>query len=359
MNRNTIGMEEAMFFSQLLNSCSALELLKQILANSHHAIVITDADRANGYRIVYANKVFCYHTGYDLAELVGQSPSIFQGPQSNQRVLAKLSKALQERGYFYGSSINYRKDGSMYPVEWNISAILDSEGKPTHYISMQKDLTNMLALVEQVKYSNEIFKEHLLDKSNKESRRTNPKVIEELKKNAKLYNANFRSQTNCELFEEAFFDFSPGEKGALGARTDKAPLSAEHYWSENPIFEEDLAGIRDVLQELEAEIYLIESNGITHQRCQNVAKYYKEVANGLFFCVEFNDGALLIDEVAETLKAQSGDDSFPAELLVMFNNDLFSWINDVFVTKRAQDIYEGEKNTITAGNQLMSFINVN
>ncbi|MBD1584517.1 PAS domain-containing protein [Pseudoalteromonas sp. S16_S37] len=357
MDNRTSSLEESAFFSQLMHDCSVLQLLRQVLMHSHHAIVITNADHSQGYPIVYANKVFCEHTGYELAELVGRSPRILQGPDSNHKVIAKITPSLQKNGYFYGSSINYRKDGSIYPVEWNISEIKNEEGTVTHYISMQKDLTNLKRIAEQIKDTNELFKRFYATQAKLNAVKTgfNDKVVETIKSNEKIYNGNLRSQENEELFEDAFFDFSPNEMGALGNKIEKSPISAQVFWQESPIAEDDVISLTESIRELDSEIGMAEALD-SNVNYLNIAKYMKEIANNLYFCVEFNDGALMIDEVANALSKLSDTSQIPIEMLSMFNKDVSDWIDSVFVHKDAENIFSGENNTVAAGNQLLSFI---
>ncbi|KZN33348.1 hypothetical protein N474_17030 [Pseudoalteromonas luteoviolacea CPMOR-2] len=349
-------MEEMLFFSQMLNECSPLTLLQQILIHSHHAIVITDADDKAGYRIVYANPVFCRHTGYELAELVGMSPKILQGPKSNKRVIEKLTPSLKERGFFYGASINYRKDGSMYPVEWNISEIKNEQGQVTHYISMQKDLSNFKRLAEQVKKSNENFKNFYLSTTKKDKNAENNDVVESLKSNEKIYAGGLRNDQNADLFEDAFFDFSPDELGALGNKIDKGTLSANDFWVENPIDEEDISALVESIQEVDVELGLLQSQGQSKERLENIANGFKEVANNLYFCVEFNDGALIIDEVANILMTLEDGHKFPVDTLLTFNKEVYEWLDGAVISKTTDNIFEGENNTIAAGNQLLLFL---
>ncbi|MBQ4876670.1 PAS domain S-box protein [Pseudoalteromonas luteoviolacea] len=349
-------MEEMLFFSQMLNECSPLELLKQVLMHSHHAIVITDADASAGYRIIYANPVFCRHTGYELAELVGMSPRILQGPKSNKRIIEKLTPALKEHGFFYGASINYRKDGSMYPVEWNISEIKNEQGEVTHYMSMQKDLSNFHRLAKQVKKSNENFKDFYLSTTKKDKAHANKEVLDALKDNQKIYAGGLRNDENADLFEDAFFDFSPDEMGALGNKVDKGELSAEEFWRENPIDDEDVSALIESIQEVDVELGLLQSQGQSKERLENIANGFKEVANNLYFCVEFNDGALIIDEVANILMILEESHEFPVDVLVTFNKEVYEWLDGAVITKNADNIFEGENNTIAAGNQLLLFL---
>lgn len=117
-------------------------LLRSALEQSFNSVLITDAQPGPmGPRIVYANPAFCEMTGYSAAELLGQTPRILQGAQTSPEVLQTLRECLQADRFFRGSTINYRKDGRPYTVEWNISQVKDEAGVTTHYVSVQQDIS--------------------------------------------------------------------------------------------------------------------------------------------------------------------------------------------------------------------------
>ena len=60
-------------------------------------------------------------------------------------VIDRLRQCLRDGTYFHGSTINYRKDGRPYTVEWNISPVRDPAGEITHFISVQQDISNLMA----------------------------------------------------------------------------------------------------------------------------------------------------------------------------------------------------------------------
>ncbi|MBM9498932.1 PAS domain-containing protein [Leptospira sp. 201903071] len=117
--------------------------LYEILVNQiSDSILVTEALLDSpGPRIIFANPAFCKMTGYRLQELIGQTPRIFQGPLTNRKTMVDLKQALQSGSDFSGETINYKKDGSSYNVEWHISAIRDGESKILYYISIQRDIT--------------------------------------------------------------------------------------------------------------------------------------------------------------------------------------------------------------------------
>lgn len=113
---------------------------------SYNAVLMTDANTDNqGHRIVFANQAFLRMTGYSEDELLGQDPRMLQGPETNRAVIDRLRQCLQDGIYFQGSTINYRKDGRPYSVEWNISPVRNQAGEITHFISIQHDVSNLMA----------------------------------------------------------------------------------------------------------------------------------------------------------------------------------------------------------------------
>lgn len=117
-------------------------MFKSAVEQSFNAVVITDASfEQNGPHIVFANHAFCRMTGYSESELLGCSPRILQGEFTDLQVIAELRHCLKHNLYFHGSTVNYRKDGTPYYVEWNISPVRIDNGDVTHYVSVQQNVT--------------------------------------------------------------------------------------------------------------------------------------------------------------------------------------------------------------------------
>ena len=117
-------------------------LLALALANSNDAVLITDAQlAAPGPHIVYANPAFTAMTGYATHEVLGRSPRILQGLDTSPTVLQTLRDCLRSGTNFVGEAINYRKDGSPYSVAWSISPLHDDNGKISHFVAIQRDVT--------------------------------------------------------------------------------------------------------------------------------------------------------------------------------------------------------------------------
>jgi PAS domain S-box-containing protein len=122
---------------------SRLILLMSAIEAADEAIVITDSQLdPPGPRIAYVTPGFEKVTGYAAAEVIGKTPRILQGPRSDRKVLARLKQTLGRGERFRGETINYRKDGSEYSVEWHITPVRNEHGEVTHFVSVQRDVTD-------------------------------------------------------------------------------------------------------------------------------------------------------------------------------------------------------------------------
>jgi PAS domain S-box-containing protein len=124
----------------------------------HDMVVVTEAQVQPGSairRILYVNPAICSHSGYSREELLGQSPSIFQGPRTDPQQIRKMSEALKRWEPVNETLINYRKDGTPYWTEMKIVPISDEAGWCTHWISIQRDITATMQLQQSLQSKNE------------------------------------------------------------------------------------------------------------------------------------------------------------------------------------------------------------
>lgn len=123
-----------------------LRLLRAAVEASGEAILITSAELdPPGPRIEYANPAFTRMTGYGLDEILGRTPRLLQGPDTDRAVLDRLRTALQAGEATHGEALNYRKDGTAYVVEWLITPVREADGRITHWVSTQRDVTERRA----------------------------------------------------------------------------------------------------------------------------------------------------------------------------------------------------------------------
>ena len=123
-----------------------LRLLKAAVEASGEAVLITSAETDEpGPVIAYANPAFMRMTGYEAHEVIGRSPRLLQGPDTERSVLDRMRAALAAGEPFQGEAVNYRKDGSTYTVEWLITPVREVDGRVTHWVSTQRDVTERRA----------------------------------------------------------------------------------------------------------------------------------------------------------------------------------------------------------------------
>lgn len=114
-----------------------------VLDHLADGVLATDADldRPGGPRIVYVNLAFAEITGYEAGELLGRSPRVLQGPDTNPELIERLAEDLRHGRPFAGQATNYRKDGTPFTMEWSIAAVPGEDGAPAWFVAVQRDAT--------------------------------------------------------------------------------------------------------------------------------------------------------------------------------------------------------------------------
>ena len=123
--------------NQLGDDQTLLENALEIsLDNNPSSVMLTRAEA--GYPILYVNPAFTKLTGYSFDEVAGKDPGILQGPKTDQKLLERLREKLDSGKTFHGKTVNYRKDGSEFIMEWKIFPITNSEKRATHFLAFQE-----------------------------------------------------------------------------------------------------------------------------------------------------------------------------------------------------------------------------
>jgi PAS domain S-box-containing protein len=122
---------------------SRSEFLHSALVTLNEMVLVTEAEPigGEGHRIVMVSEALERFSGYRAEELIGKTPRIFQGPQTDRAVLERVRAALTRWERVQVELLNYRKDGSSCWVELDIAPIADEKGWYTHWIAVQRDIT--------------------------------------------------------------------------------------------------------------------------------------------------------------------------------------------------------------------------
>jgi PAS domain S-box-containing protein len=108
-------------------------------------VTTTELDRP-GPLIVYVNPAFERMTGWPRDEVLGQSPRILQGPKTDHGIFRDLRERLDRGEAWLGQTINYRKDGSEFVMEWSIVPIRNARGRIYRYLAVQRDVTERVTM---------------------------------------------------------------------------------------------------------------------------------------------------------------------------------------------------------------------
>lgn len=132
-------------------SAAQLRLLATAIESAGEAIVITDAETSPlGPRVIYVNPAHQQLFGYPPDEVVGQTPRMFQGPETDRAVLDRIRRRINEGRSALGEVVNYRKDGTPFVLQWEISPVRDEAGELTNWVGIQRDVTDRRQLEHEV-----------------------------------------------------------------------------------------------------------------------------------------------------------------------------------------------------------------
>jgi methyl-accepting chemotaxis protein len=125
---------------------SEVRLLSLVANETDNSVQICDPEGL----AVYVNAGFTRLSGYAASEIVGRKPGhVLQGKRTDPATVARIRAGLKARQPFREEILNYRRDGSPYWIALSINPVFDADGKLTHYVSIQTDITETkVALLE-------------------------------------------------------------------------------------------------------------------------------------------------------------------------------------------------------------------
>lgn len=119
-------------------------LLQSCMAQIQDVIIITETSPLDepGPRIIYVNDGVERMTGYKPRDVLGQTPRLFQGPETDRAALKRIRKALEACEPIKEVVVNYCKDGQPF---WNEIEIVPiparRPGERSYFAAVQRDIT--------------------------------------------------------------------------------------------------------------------------------------------------------------------------------------------------------------------------
>jgi PAS domain S-box-containing protein len=133
-----------------------LKLIESVVTKTTDAVLIAEVAAFDepGSCIIYVNEAFTKMTGYLPSEVIGKSPKMLHGSKSDKKELARLSKAIRNSEKCEITTINYRKNGDEFWVNFSVSPVTNEDGCYTHWIAIERDVTQQ----KNLEYEKELFR---------------------------------------------------------------------------------------------------------------------------------------------------------------------------------------------------------
>lgn len=118
-----------------------LRLMDMVITNTKDAILITEAEpiEGDGPKILFVNEAFSRMTGYTAEEVIGKTPRILQGPDTDKKELARLKESMRKWKPCEIEVLNYKKNGESFWNNFTIAPVADETGWFTHWVAIERD----------------------------------------------------------------------------------------------------------------------------------------------------------------------------------------------------------------------------
>jgi PAS domain S-box-containing protein len=133
---------------ELQRADARIRLLAAATEQTADLILITRSDGA----VEHANDACVHALGYTRDELAGMAlPDVLE--RGFERMVDHVGSEVRQKGIWRGTLIHRRKDGSTFPASSTVVALRNVEGRVTHFVGVERDITDELKLRDQLVHS--------------------------------------------------------------------------------------------------------------------------------------------------------------------------------------------------------------
>ena len=133
--------------AELQQASSTMKLMAEVIEQARELILVMTPD--GRYR--HANTAFCRAVGRSREELATLSaPQLLADETASAD---EIQSAARGGGAWRGTVLRTRSDGTTFPVSASVAPIVDAQGRPTHIVSVEQDITEERRLKEQLIHS--------------------------------------------------------------------------------------------------------------------------------------------------------------------------------------------------------------
>ncbi len=118
-----------------------LEMLAQALESTSELVSVTDPED----RFTFVNQAFLRTYGFDLPDVIGQTPALLLGSGGDAELSSRIREASRTTGW-NGIIKNYHRDGTELTIELSTSPVRTSTGELVALLGVGRDITTRLAL---------------------------------------------------------------------------------------------------------------------------------------------------------------------------------------------------------------------
>ena len=141
-----------------------LRLLETAVSRLNDMVVITEAEPFDdaGPRIVFVNDAFERQTGYSREEAIGKTSKLLWGPKTHHVELDRIRAAMEMWQAVRTEIVIYTKAGKELWLETDIAPIADESGRFTHWVAVERDITERKQQQEEILSLNSELEERVL-----------------------------------------------------------------------------------------------------------------------------------------------------------------------------------------------------
>lgn len=125
--------------TQRRDSEESLRLAAKVFESTQEGVMITDASQ----RILSVNRAFSTITGYEEADILGQTPKLLSSGRHDAAFYRQLWDSIEETGSWQGEIWNRGKTGEIYPEWLTISTVQDKFGRVSNYVAVFADISQL------------------------------------------------------------------------------------------------------------------------------------------------------------------------------------------------------------------------
>ncbi len=134
-----------------------LIMQRALEADASLPITVADATQPD-MPLIYVNPAFERLTGYSRQEVLGRNCRFLQGTLPTQPASTSLREAARDGRALSVTLNNMRKDGTVFSNALHIAPVRDAAGHLTHYIGVQRDVTEQSRAADKLRLSEELYR---------------------------------------------------------------------------------------------------------------------------------------------------------------------------------------------------------